>query len=167
LYTPLKPEQFEFDSKEGRVVLDPRGPNPDNPSGFTVTPQMSAGVIAVGALGTSQIDSPAPGPADAVAVGLLLYAGYVWMTRDTLPLPIVNPNIFTSGDRDAGKVNKGRHDAAEEALGKLRDELAKLKSAPNKTPDIKAQIKAIQKQIQKQLDRMKKSETHGRKGKGN
>jgi len=167
LYTPLKPDQFAFDAKEGRVVLDPRGPNPDNPQGYTVTPQMSAGVIAVGALGTSQIDSPAPGPADVVAVGLLLYAGYVWMTRDTLPLPIVDPNIFTSGDRDARKINQNRLDALQKQLDQLKQDLANASRKPNKTPEDKDLIEKIKRAINKVIDAMKKSETHGRKGKGN
>jgi len=168
LYTPLRQDQFEYDSDQGRVVLDPRGPTAENPNGYTITQQMSrAGILAVGALGVSQIDSPAPGPGDAVAVGILLYAGYVWMTQKTLPLPIVDPNIFTQGDRDARKINQKRLDALQKQLDQLKEQLANASRKPNKTPEDKDLIEKIKRAINKVIDAMKKSETHGRTGKGN
>lgn len=168
LYTPLRPDQLEYDSDQGRVVLDPRGPTALNPLGYTVTPQMSqAGILVVGALGTSQIDSPAPGPADVVALGMLVYAGYVWMTQQTLPLPIVDPNIFTQGNRDARKINQKRLEELQRQLDKLKQDLDIATRKPNKTPDDKDVIEKIKRAINKVVDAMKKSETHGRTGKGN
>ncbi len=166
LYTPLRPDQFEYDSEKGRVVLDPLGPTALNPLGYTVTPQMSqAGILVVGALGTSQIDSPAPGPADVVALGMLVYAGYVWMTQQTHPLPIVDPNIFTQGDRDARKINPKRYEEARKRWEQAIEELAKLLSKPNKTPADKADIERVKRAKDKARDDMKKSEPHGIKGK--
>jgi len=65
------------------------------------------------------------------------------------------------------KVNKNRAEVAKKAENNAREQLDKLKSRPNKTPEDKAEMERLKREIQKQLDRQKKSESHDRKGKGN
>jgi parvulin-like peptidyl-prolyl isomerase len=101
-----------------------------------------------------------------VGAGMLLYALYSWMTQDYGPLPIVDPNIFTQGNRDQRKINQKRLEELTKQLEQLRQDLAGANSKPNKTPDDKKLIDKIKAQINKVLDAMKKSETHGRTGKG-
>jgi RHS repeat-associated protein len=71
------------------------------------------------------------------------------------------------GNRDQRKVNQGRADAAKAAADAARAERDRLRSLPNKTPEDKEALKKAERELQRQLDRMRKSESHGRKGKGN
>jgi RHS repeat-associated protein len=152
LYTPLSASQLEYDSADGRVVLDPRGPNPLNPAGFTVTPgTSSAGAIALGGLATTQIDSPLPGPGDVVGFSIMAYALYSWLTQDYGPLPIVDPNIFNKKAADSSKGEK--HGDGGRALAKaekqIADLLEKLKTATGKeAKKIKKTIENIRKTAQ-------------------
>jgi len=141
------------------------------------------------ALGTAavatQLDSPVPGPADLIAGGIAIYGLYklaTWSPPPAIdrtwvelipgrtplpPPPLVDPNIFTQGDRDARKINQKRLDGLQKQLEELKQALANATKKPNKTPEDKTLIEQIKRAINKVIDAMKKSETHGRTGKGN
>jgi RHS repeat-associated protein len=65
-----------------------------------------------------------------------------------------------------GKANQDRVEAAAAELERLRRELGNAEMKPNKTPDDDDLIKRLRKAIKKQLARLRKSETHGRRGQG-
>ena len=91
-------DDLTYDSVTGKqVVLDPNGPSEDNPSGWTFggpnTGSGAGGVLMGGAI-TSQLDSPAPGPADVIAIGFVITAVVVYVIHEgphQLPL---DPNIY-------------------------------------------------------------------------
>lgn len=70
------------------------------------------------------------------------------------------------GGRNAQKQNLDRVQSARENLAKLKGERDKLASKPNKTPADKKQLQRLDKQIKRETDRMKKSESHSQKHKG-
>lgn len=148
---------------EGRVRLDPNGPSDSNINGFSITgPNQGSGFAALAgtAVAISQADTPAPGPADIAAVLLLLYATYDALTHETF----LTPTILMS-TKDAQKSNPDVVAVAGKAVETLSAELEKLKSTPNKTPEIKRQIEKVKKAVKKAREDMKKSEPHGIKGK--
>lgn len=168
IYRVLDASEFEFDSVDGRVSLDANGPTELNPNGFNIIgPNVGsgAGVMAGTAIVISQVDSPAPGPADILALFFLAAAGYQALTHETLQKPIMPP--FLMSTKDEQKSNPDKVAVAGEAIEALSGALDKLKSTPNKTPEIKKQIETIKKAIKKAKDAMKKSEPHGIKGKRN
>jgi hypothetical protein len=164
LYTPLKSSEMEFDSKKGRVRLDPRGPTNDNPSGYTIIGPnrgSGAGAMAIGAVAVSQADSPVPGPGDVIAVGLLAVALYSWATYDvmdlpeiltvppvTSPGPITDPHIYAKG----GKQNI-KNEWNEAAVREVGNDVAKQiqwleEQYKNETdPQVQQKIKTAQKAI--------------------
>ncbi len=52
-------------------------------------------------------------------------------------------------------------------LTELKKQLATAEATPNKTPEDKEKIEKLKAAISKQQSRMKKSESHWRRGKGN
>ncbi len=167
IWTPVK--DLTFDSVTGnQVILNPEGPTKDNPSGW-VFGDPNKGSNGVAMLGTaavvSQLDGPEPFIADVIAVGFLAYAGYLAYTHEILQIPI-SSTLFMS-TKDEQKSNPDKVAAAEEVVKTLSGVLDKLKSTPNKTPEIKKQIDTVRKAIKKAKDAMKKSEPHSIKGKRN
>ncbi len=81
--------------------------------------------------------------------------------------PIVDPNIYTRGDKDKRKINKKRKEGLDKTLKDKKQKLSEENKKPNKTPEDKDNIDRLEREIKKLLDALKKSETHGRKGKGN
>lgn len=93
LYTLLTTDEMEYDSVAGRVRLDPFGPNPDNPQGWSIIgPNQGSGVGAAVVAGAAIAmgDSPAPGPADLI--GLIIIGGAI-VTHATNQ-PLLTPLIF-------------------------------------------------------------------------
>jgi hypothetical protein len=70
------------------------------------------------------------------------------------------------GGRNAQKDNPDRIESAQNKVKGLRQERDALKSKPNKTSEDKAKLDKLNKAIKRETDRMKKSETHSRKAKG-
>jgi RHS repeat-associated protein len=70
------------------------------------------------------------------------------------------------GGRNAQKSNQDRTQSAQDKVKGLRQERDALKSKANKTPEDKAKLDKLNKAIKRETDRMKKSETHSRKEKG-
>ena len=155
LYTPLKPEELEYDTDQGRVRLDPRGPNSGNPTGWAIVGSnlgSGAGAMAVGAIVTSQADSPVPGPADILAIGLLGFALYQWATYETQQLPISNPYLESRKadlkliDHIADKYGVDRHE-----LGKLIHEVKESMGRDHKgrRPELtKEEIEELARELQ-------------------
>jgi FtsZ-binding cell division protein ZapB len=56
--------------------------------------------------------------------------------------------------------------SAKDKIADLKQERDTLKSKPNKTPEDKAKLDKLNNAINRETDRMKKSETHSRKHKG-
>jgi RHS repeat-associated protein len=170
LYTPLSPSEMEFNTNFGRVRLNLNGPDPnatqfsdayygfsivgDNKTDYSVA--LAAG-IAIGAKGRNPI---------LMLGGATIATLWILSNPINQGLPLVDPNVYTQGQRDERKANPDRVEVARRLAEQLRDELAKLQSKPNKTPDDKKLVDKIKAAIRKQVERMKKSETHGRKGKG-
>jgi hypothetical protein len=82
------------------------------------------------------------------------------------PAPPPSP-VQTRGNRDQRKVNKGRADTAKKKIQDAKDGIEAVKrDNPIMTPGAKAEIERLKRIINKEQDRMRKSETHGRRGKG-
>jgi hypothetical protein len=71
-----------------------------------------------------------------------------------------------SQSRDARKINQKRLDAAKQNVASLRAQRDFLRAQPNKTPEENLKLKRLDRALNRELDRQRKSETHGRKGKG-
>jgi RHS repeat-associated protein len=84
---------------------------------------------------------------------------------DNKPDTSENTNKGGSEGRDSRKVNKKRAASAKDQVEQLRQKLAEVESRPNKTPADKKERDTLKAAIRKQLDRARKSETHGRRGK--
>jgi RHS repeat-associated protein len=70
------------------------------------------------------------------------------------------------GGRDARKIDFKREQSARENIERLRQERDALRSKANKTRADKENLKRTEKALRREIDRMRKSETHGRKPKG-
>ena len=70
------------------------------------------------------------------------------------------------GGRDERKANTDRVQSAKDKVADLKQQRDTLKSKANKTPEDKANVDKLNKAINRETDRMKKSETHSRKEKG-
>jgi hypothetical protein len=70
------------------------------------------------------------------------------------------------GGRNEQKSNPERTKSAEDKLADLKEQRDALKSKPNKTPKDKEDLAKLNGAINRETDRMRKSETHSRKGKG-
>jgi len=105
--------ETEYNSTEGRVRLDPNGPNSDNPAGFTIIgpniepPQMS-GTAVLGTVAVAAMDGPQPGPADLLAIGILI--GLIGDAANTqnqprqLPLIPVLPTTMMNENSEANSA---------------------------------------------------------------
>lgn len=121
--------QTEYNSTEGRVRLDPLGPNADNPSGFTIIgpnieAEMNGGAI-LGTVAVAAADGPQPGPADLLALGIIFgMLGNAATTQQRL-LPIVPmmPHIMMNENADATPSNP------EPDAGNLSDKVGKIATA--------------------------------------
>ncbi len=70
------------------------------------------------------------------------------------------------GGRNAQKTNPDRVASAKGKIDDLKGERNKLSRQPNKTPADKEAIKKLDNQIRRQQDRMRSSENHSQKNKG-
>jgi RHS repeat-associated protein len=84
-------------------------------------------------------------------------------TRSAPPPPITAGKGST---RDVRKINPGREASAQQGIADARAKVNDLRSRSNKTPALKEELKAAQRELQRQLDRLRKSETDARKGRG-
>jgi hypothetical protein len=123
LYRIPTTEEMEYDSVTGqRVRLDPFGPSATNPMGYTfVGPNQGsgAGALLAGAALTTQVDSPAPGPADLVAIGIGLTALYVYLNHEVLLTPLIfnKDNDSSKGDPPSTPTAHDQERAQEAASG--------------------------------------------------
>jgi RHS repeat-associated protein len=99
--------------------------------------------------------------AAAVVGGTAVQAG---AAANSIAILAVSAN--QGGGRNDQKSNADRVKSAQDKLSDLKGQRAKLDSTANKTPQDKADLKKLDKQINKQQDRMKASENHSRKQKG-
>ena len=80
----------------------------------------NAGALAVSALVVSQADSPAPGPADVVAVGMLATAG-VMAVQNAIPLPTPDfslpDNIFQANRNKDDHMKGGKKSSRDKDFG--------------------------------------------------
>jgi hypothetical protein len=70
------------------------------------------------------------------------------------------------GGRDEKKANPDRVKSAKEKIADLKQQRDTLDRKANKTPADKANLDKLKSQIKRETDRIKKSETHSRKHKG-
>jgi RHS repeat-associated protein len=73
----------------------------------------------------------------------------------------------SGGGKDAKKINKKRKESAKEEETRLRQELDTLQSTQNRYPGIQKDIEKLKKKIKHEVEKQQKSESHGRKAKGN
>ncbi len=76
------------------------------------------------------------------------------------------PSSEKGGGKNEQKSNPDRVQSAKDKLSDLKEQRDTLKSKPNKTPEDKANLDKLNRAINRETDRMKKSETHSRKQKG-
>ena len=94
-------------------------------------------------------------------------------TTATPPSPRVQPvppppiTMGKGSTKDERKVNQGRAGSAKSGADAARAERDRLRASPNKTPEVKEALRRAERDLQRQIDRMRKSESHGRKPKGN
>jgi RHS repeat-associated protein len=72
----------------------------------------------------------------------------------------------SGGGRNGQKANADRVQSAKDKITDLKGQRDKLASQANKTPADKKKLKKLDNQIKQQQDRMKPSENHSQKGKG-
>lgn len=70
------------------------------------------------------------------------------------------------GGRNAQKSNPDKVSSAKDKLSSLREQRDQLKAKANKTPEDKAALDKVNKAINRETDRMRKSESHSQKQKG-
>jgi RHS repeat-associated protein len=120
--------------------------------------ESNAGALAATALIVTQADSPLPGPADAVAIGMLATAG-VMAIQDAIPLPTPDftipslDNIFTQDNsKNEAHGDGGRAESKAETQIKALQE--QMKSA----------AKAAKKKLQNKINNIRKSAAKSKKG---
>lgn len=72
----------------------------------------------------------------------------------------------SGGGRNAQKANQDRVDAARRDLSRAQENLRGLRSQPNKTPEVKDQIARAQREVNRAQTRLRESENHSMRGKG-
>jgi RHS repeat-associated protein len=87
-------------------------------------------------------------------------------TQNTQPLPPPPIPMGKGSTKDERKVNQGRAGSAKAGADAARAERDRLRATPNKTPADKEALRRAERELQRQLDRMRKSEPHGRNPKG-
>lgn len=141
----LDQSKFEYDSVDGRVKLDPNGPSDSNPAGWTIIgPNQGSGGLAIAgtAVAISQGDSPAPGPADVAALGLLIYAGYTALTHEVLRIPTISrPFLNENADANSAPSNP------EPDAGNFSDKIGKIATA----------LGATEKEVREALHKVKRN----------
>jgi len=121
-YRVLAESEFEFNSVEGRVRLDPRGPTSDNPNGWTIIgPNQGSGAAPVFVIaGTA---AAADGPVPIGDIAAIFMAGYGIYLVATAPAPLQLPTIFNEDKADdAGKPNEGNKNTPPPTPGPKADE---------------------------------------------
>ena len=124
---------------------------------------------AGGEVGGVALDATGVGAVAGVPVGVVSTAAIVQGSSAVLiggAHLLKAANDSTGGGRNEQKSNQARNDSAKDKLGGLKQERDTLKSKANKTPADKAKLDKLNKAINRENDRMKKSETHSRKEKG-
>jgi RHS repeat-associated protein len=115
-------QNLTYNSVTGnQVILDPRGPNSDNPNGWTYGgPNTDSGAVPLAgtAIVVSQLDSPVPGPADIVGLIILGGAGIAALMHEGSHQLPLDPNIYNQNKDIENKV-AGLIAAAEKELAKL------------------------------------------------
>jgi RHS repeat-associated protein len=87
-------------------------------------------------------------------------------TQSRQPLPPPPITMGKGSTRDVRKINPGREAAAKKAVEDARAKVATTKSKPGKTAaDVEA-YNAAKRELRKALDRLRKSETDARRGRG-
>lgn len=90
-------------------------------------------------------------------------------TTATPPSPQVQPippppiTMGKGSTKDQRKVNQGRAGSAKAGADAARADRDRLRALPNKTPGDKEALRRAERELQRQIDRMRKSEPHGRK----
>lgn len=79
----------------------------------------------------------------------------------------VDTSANSGGGKDGRKSNPDRVESAKEKETRLRAELATLQSTQDRYPGIQKDIAKLKNQIKQAVEKQKKSESHGRKGKRN
>jgi hypothetical protein len=146
-YKVLNESEFEFDSVQGRVRLDPRGPNPENPDGWTIIGPnrgSGAGPILMVAGTAAAADGPEPFIGDLVAVFIAGYAAYRFATHETFR----PPTIFNNENKEEPKNSPPatpQPDAKD-----ITDKVGKIAEALGVTPkQVKEAIHAAKKNLPK------------------
>lgn len=125
--------ETEYNSTEGRVRLDPKGPNADNLAGFTIIgpniePETNGGAM-LGAVAVAVMDGPQPGPADLLALGIIfgLIGNAATATHEVAQLPLVPtmPHIMMNENADANSAPSN----PEPDAGNLSDKVGKIATA--------------------------------------
>src|SRR5215213_9217412 len=83
------------------------------------------------------------------------------------PMPPPPITMGKGSTKDERKVNQGRAGSAKSGADAARAERDRWRALPNKTPTDKEALRRAERELQRQIDRMRKSEPHGRKPKGN
>ena len=84
----------------------------------------------------------------------------------THPIESFKSLFSKGGGKNAQKSNPDRVSSAKGKLDTLKEQRDKLQSQPNKTPEDKTNLDKVNKQINRETDRMRKSESHSQKQKG-
>jgi RHS repeat-associated protein len=98
-----------YDSVTGnQVILNPTGPNADNPSGWSFggpNTGSGAGVMLGGAAVVAMSDTPVPGPMDILAVGVVVTAGVVYLIHEGSHQLPLDPNLYNKNKDIENNVN--------------------------------------------------------------
>jgi hypothetical protein len=126
--------------------------------------QSPAVAMGTSALVVSQTDSPVLGPSDVVAVGMLLYAGYLAL-NPPMTTTIADPGVvFSKKASDAGK-NEAHGDGGR-AASKAEKHIEQLQEqAKSATGKVRKQIEQRIKNIRKDAAKKRKGENHSQTGK--
>jgi hypothetical protein len=111
------------------------------------------------AFAVSQSDSPVPGPADVIAVGLMIQAVHNWLTN-----PTVTSEVTLSFAKDSGK--NGKHGDGGRALTKAEKQIEALEAqlanaVGNEAKKIKQKIQNVRRTAEKK----KEGEEHSKANK--
>ena len=135
---------------------------------------VSMGPILVGAATTSQLDSPAPGPADVVAAGIIVVGTGMWLESllpvtspdFSMPTTIMDPYIVESRKARDNSKNEPHGDGGR-AMSKADKQVEQLRE------QMKTEGRVGRKKLQDKINNInrdaakkKGGENHGQRGKG-